>query len=118
MGNVTGKENDRCDGVLLWLLLIRTVNNKFHFRRNAAGIAVKGGEDFHTDEAFQAAELVTGGGVTSRIELSLSAQGLKNKDILSKSDPFAVVYLKGPKDADFIEVGRTEIVANNLDPTW
>jgi hypothetical protein len=38
--------------------------------------------------------------------------------MLSKSDPFAVVYLKGPKDADFIEVGRTEIVANNLDPTW
>jgi len=62
--------------------------------------------------------MIFGGGVTSRIEISLSAQGLKNKDMMSLSDPFAVVYLKGPKDADFIEIGRTEIIANTLSPTW
>lgn len=34
-------------------------------------------------------------------------------DILSKSDPFIVTYLQGD-DKKWIEVGRTEIVVNNL----
>ena len=73
--------------------------------------------DAETAEAFAAAELITGGGVTSRIELSISAQGLKDKDIMSKSDPFCVVSLKNAKGA-WEEIGRTEIIANNLNPNW
>ena len=41
--------------------------------RNAAGLV--GGHTLdHADDVFTAAEMVTGGGVTSRIELSLSAK--------------------------------------------
>ena len=41
---------------------------------NATGLSSKASE-IERAEAFSAAELITGGGVTSRIELSISAQG-------------------------------------------
>lgn len=85
--------------------------------RNAAGLEIHESEK-NDAEVFQMAQMVTGGGVTSRIELSLSAQCLKDKDISSKSDPFCIVYMKGPLDNDWKEVGRTEIVANHLHPEW
>jgi hypothetical protein len=85
--------------------------------RNAAGL-VGGHLADHTGEVFTAAEMVTGGGVTSRIELSLSAQGLKDKDINSKSDPFCVVYMRSATAKEWTEVGRTEIIANHLNPDW
>ena len=85
--------------------------------RNAAGL-VGGHLPDHTSEVFTAAEMVTGGGVTSRIELSLSAQGLKDKDINSKSDPFCVVYMRSATAKEWTEVGRTEIIANHLNPDW
>lgn len=53
---------------------------------------------------------------TSRVELSLSAKNLKDRDIISKSDPFAVIsMLEGPH---WVEIGRTEALKDNLNPTW
>ncbi|GAB9476148.1 Copine [Globisporangium polare] len=53
---------------------------------------------------------------TSRVELSLSAKNLKDRDIISKSDPFAVIsMLEGPH---WVEIGRTEVLKDNLNPTW
>ena len=95
MGCVSAKENDR----------------------NAAGLGMNENEH-HDAEVFQMAEMITGGGATSRIELSLSAQQLKDKDINSKSDPFCVVYMRGALETNWKEVGRTEIVANHLHPEW
>lgn len=46
---------------------------------------------------------------------------LKDKDVLSKSDPMCVVYLlvpKGDMEPEFIEIGRTEVIYNNLNPKW
>ena len=75
----------------------------------------------------------------SRIELMLSARytihilffiliiesilrNLKDKDVLSKSDPVCVVYLmmhKGDKqEPKYTEIGRTEVIDNNLNPQW
>ncbi|KAI3776610.1 hypothetical protein L1987_46396 [Smallanthus sonchifolius] len=53
----------------------------------------------------------------TRIELSLSASKLRDLDIMSKSDPMAVVYAK-KKDGILEEVGRTEVIMNNLNPSW
>uniref|UniRef100_A0A5B7AWH5 Protein BONZAI 3 n=1 Tax=Davidia involucrata TaxID=16924 RepID=A0A5B7AWH5_DAVIN len=53
----------------------------------------------------------------TQIELSLSASKLRDRDIISKSDPMAVVYLK-KRDGTLEELGRTEVIMNNLDPTW
>ncbi|GKC06519.1 protein BONZAI 3 isoform X1, partial [Tanacetum coccineum] len=53
----------------------------------------------------------------TRIELSLSGSKLRDRDILSKSDPMAVVYAK-KKNGTLEELGRTEVIMNNLDPMW
>ncbi|KFK27936.1 hypothetical protein AALP_AA8G450300 [Arabis alpina] len=56
-------------------------------------------------------------GLFSQIELSFSASGLRDRDVLSKSDPMVVVYQK-EKDATLSEVFRSEVVLNSLAPTW
>lgn len=53
----------------------------------------------------------------TQLQLSLSAQKLRDMDILSKSDPMAVLYLK-KRNGTLEEIGRTEIVTNSLDPCW
>ncbi|XP_042066007.1 protein BONZAI 1-like isoform X1 [Salvia splendens] len=56
-------------------------------------------------------------GLSSEIELSLSATDLRDRDVLSKSDPMAVLYIKG-NDGSLRELGRTEVVLNSLSPKW
>lgn len=56
-------------------------------------------------------------GLFSQIELSFSASGLRDRDVLSKSDPIMVLYAKG-KNGALEELGRTEVVLNSLSPTW
>ncbi|CAA7404649.1 unnamed protein product [Spirodela intermedia] len=53
----------------------------------------------------------------SLIELSLSASKLRDRDVLSKSDPMAVIYTK-KRDGTLEEMGRTEVVLNSLNPVW
>ncbi|KAL2532569.1 Protein BONZAI 3 [Abeliophyllum distichum] len=53
----------------------------------------------------------------TQMELSLSASKLRDLDVLSKSDPMAVLYAK-KRDGSLEELGRTEVIMNNLDPAW
>ncbi|KAM7278218.1 hypothetical protein ACFE04_005352 [Oxalis oulophora] len=53
----------------------------------------------------------------TQIELSLSASNLSDQDIISKSDPMAVVYEKN-RDGILREIGRTEVILNSLNPSW
>ncbi|CAI5705284.1 unnamed protein product [Peronospora effusa] len=53
---------------------------------------------------------------TSSVELSLSAKNLKDRDILSKSDPFAVLYVKS--GTSWTKLGKTEAKKDDLNPTW
>lgn len=39
-----------------------------------------------------------------------------NKRLLLQSDPIAVVYAK--KDEKLVELARTEVIMNTLDPVW
>ncbi|KAK1295519.1 Protein BONZAI 1 [Acorus calamus] len=54
---------------------------------------------------------------STQIELSLSASNLRDRDVLSKSDPMAVVNAK-KVDGTLEEIGRTEVILNSLDPSW
>ncbi|QCD84950.1 protein BONZAI 1-like [Vigna unguiculata] len=56
-------------------------------------------------------------GLFSQIELSFSASGLRDRDIVSKSDPMLVLYERG-KNGALKELGRTEVVLNSLNPKW
>ncbi|KAI4369638.1 hypothetical protein MLD38_018059 [Melastoma candidum] len=53
----------------------------------------------------------------SQVELSFSAARLRDRDVLSKSDPMVVAYLSR-KDGMLEELGRTEVIMNSLDPAW
>ncbi|XP_052302344.1 protein BONZAI 3 isoform X2 [Populus trichocarpa] len=53
----------------------------------------------------------------TQVELSLSASNLLDRDITSKSDPMVVLFAK-KRDGKLEEVGRTEVMLNNLNPTW
>uniref|UniRef100_A0A6N2LNY8 C2 domain-containing protein n=1 Tax=Salix viminalis TaxID=40686 RepID=A0A6N2LNY8_SALVM len=53
----------------------------------------------------------------SQMELSFSATNLRDRDVLSKSDPMLIGYTKG-KDGTLSEAFRTEVVLNSLNPTW
>lgn len=55
---------------------------------------------------------------TSQIEMTLSCENLLNTDVLSKSDPFCIVYMKESWQDKFFEIGRTEKINDNLNPKW
>lgn len=52
-----------------------------------------------------------------RLELSIWCHGLKDKDLLSQSDPVCILHVKNEK-GNWVELGRTEVVKNNPDPVW
>jgi hypothetical protein len=54
----------------------------------------------------------------TKIELILAARNLKDRDVLSKSDPFCTVSLFSPQTNNYGQVGKTEVIVNNLNPHW
>ncbi|XP_071534186.1 copine-8-like isoform X2 [Panulirus ornatus] len=54
----------------------------------------------------------------SKVELSLSAKDLRDRDALSKSDPLCIVYMKETGQDRFFEIGRTEMIKDSLNPQW
>jgi hypothetical protein len=55
---------------------------------------------------------------SSRLELSIAARNLVDADTFSLSDPFCVVSAKSAVGRRWHELGRTEIIWNNLNPQW
>ena len=53
-----------------------------------------------------------------KVSLSLTAQHLSDKDITSKSDPMAVLFLHDVATQKWYEAGRTEAMRDNLNPDW
>jgi hypothetical protein len=53
----------------------------------------------------------------SKVELFFSARNLKNKDLLSKSDPYLLIQLEDSNQSYF-EVARTSKRKNTLNPNW
>ncbi|MBN3325149.1 FR1L4 protein, partial [Atractosteus spatula] len=51
------------------------------------------------------------------IELEVEARGLDKKDLFGKSDPFLEFYKQGD-DGKWQLVHRTEVIKNNLNPSW
>lgn len=55
---------------------------------------------------------------TSQVEMTLSCRDLINTDYLSKSDPYCIVYMKESWQDKYFEIGRTEVIDDNLNPEW
>jgi hypothetical protein len=52
------------------------------------------------------------------VELGLTCAGLADMDTFSKSDPFAVLYMRDSKSGNWLYLDRTETIDNTLDPQW
>ena len=53
-----------------------------------------------------------------QVELKISCRNLVDMDIFSKSDPFVVVYTKSNVKSEWREIGRTEVIMDNLNPDF
>lgn len=65
------------------------------------------------EPAFSSATAASGEPV-SLVELSISCNKLKDLDHFSKSDPAVFLYEK--KNREWVKLGRTEVIDNNLNP--
>jgi Ca2+-dependent lipid-binding protein len=50
-------------------------------------------------------------------QMTLSGKGLDKKDLLGKSDPFAIISKK-TDDGKWAKVFETEVIKKTLDPEW
>ena len=57
-------------------------------------------------------------GVTSKVQLFVSAKNLADLDLITQSDPFCQLKVKNTKNGSYILYGRTETIDNNLNPKW
>ncbi|TNN07478.1 Copine-8 isoform 1 [Schistosoma japonicum] len=55
---------------------------------------------------------------STTVELSIACRNLCDTDVLSKSDPLVVVFEKSFPDNQWVELDRTEIIQNNLNPDF
>ena len=55
---------------------------------------------------------------TSVVEISVSCLGLKKMDLVSKSDPLLILYIRDTLTSKLTEVGRTETIPNCSDPQF
>ena len=53
-----------------------------------------------------------------QLEIFLSARGLYDMDVFSKSDPYVKVYFKRSNTNQWGLLGRTETIDNNLNPNF
>lgn len=53
-----------------------------------------------------------------KVELTISARDLKDLDALSKSDPMCIVYEFVEKHKNWVKIGSTEQIKNNLNPDF
>ncbi|KAK3246807.1 hypothetical protein CYMTET_43672, partial [Cymbomonas tetramitiformis] len=79
-----------------------------------------GGQNASTENETVAADVaalvMSTSDPSSRLEIHVSAEGLRNTDKFSKSDPFCVLYTQ--EKGQWVEVGRTEVIGNNLSPKF
>ena len=52
--------------------------------------------------------------ISTEVELSLSCSQLPNLDLMSKTDPQVFIYMKDGNN--WLEIGKTEIIWDNLNP--
>lgn len=55
---------------------------------------------------------------TSQIEMTISCKNLLNTDYTSKSDPICLIFMKESWQDEYLEIGRTEQINDNLNPEW
>lgn len=68
-----------------------------------------------TTGGFQAGTAVV---PATQVEISVQCRNLADLDVLSKSDPMCVMFMKDIKSNTYYELGRTETLDNQLNPDF
>lgn len=82
-----------------------------------AGMGQNAGVNEAAEAASAVAHMTNSKGLSSQIELSVSAAGLVDKDLLAKSDPMLVLYQRN-SSGSWEEMGRTEVILQTQEPKW
>eukprot|EP00164_Ancoracysta_twista_P020063 GFYU01035659.1.p1 GENE.GFYU01035659.1~~GFYU01035659.1.p1 ORF type:complete len:547 (-),score=114.01 GFYU01035659.1:615-2255(-) len=80
--------------------------------------AARSGDNNPNVDYAPAGPLDTTRGATSRVELNLRCEGLKNMDTFSKTDSLIAVFEKSIETGKWREVGRTGVIADSLSPRF
>jgi len=76
-------------------------------------------QEFKENEADEAASVLrTTTGLCCRVQLSVKLSNLVKLDKHSNSDPIVIAKTREDKYSPWIEIGRTEIIANNQNPEF
>ena len=54
----------------------------------------------------------------TEIDLKISARGLKDLNLIGKSDPICLVHQFDKKTKLWEQIGSTEVIKNDLNPDW
>ncbi len=52
------------------------------------------------------------------MQIFISCRKLKDLDLLSKSDPEVHVFIRNSKLGSYVNLGKTEMILNNLNPDF
>ncbi|GAB0490069.1 hypothetical protein MMPV_001299 [Pyropia vietnamensis] len=67
------------------------------------------------------AEVPSVGGAAAgmtRVVVHISGERLADRDVMSKSDPFAVLYIRAARQSKYVELGRTETLKDTVNPRF
>ena len=53
-----------------------------------------------------------------KVQLEIHCKDLVNKDLVGKSDPYCIVYIKGEKERKWVKLGETETIENETNPSF
>lgn len=68
-----------------------------------------------------AADVPSVGGASAgmtRVVVHISGERLADRDVMSKSDPFAVLYIRAARQSKYVELGRTETLKDTVNPRF
>lgn len=54
----------------------------------------------------------------TRVVVHISGERLADRDVMSKSDPFAVLYIRAARQSKYVELGRTETLKDTVNPRF
>ncbi|XP_059438538.1 protein BONZAI 3-like isoform X1 [Corylus avellana] len=86
----------------------RSLTLNLHNKNGKTGLMNFGALTIHAEETVAS---------RSAVEMTFRCSHLDNKDVFSKSDPFLKVY-RIVESGDYVPICKTEVVNNNLNPTW
>jgi hypothetical protein len=70
------------------------------------------------EDLAEAEDMLSKAKKPNKVIVKIECRDLLDIELISKSDPYAVLYLRGEKEKNWRRIGRTETQKDNLDPQF